>query len=215
MRVTDTLTFDEDWRDAQFECKKPHLAGSKKQAFGDNIYHRDSQGRWMQANSHHSRADGSPNRNNIERDTSVDRVLVSEDFVYFGGSGPALPDGLDVCKRGPGHRCKFSAGVVRTAVDWLADSNAASYKGRTIGKRCLGRPFIACWTLCDFPLAPRTGFNPCRAQLTQVRGCGRSARHGPLPSFCLWRPNPMPIVRVPARRSVSAFLLECAGHSTR
>lgn len=85
MKVTETMPFDEYWRDARFECKRPNLAGSKKQAFGDNIYSRDSQGRWMQANSHHSRADGSPNRNNIQRDTGVDRVLVSDDYVYFGG----------------------------------------------------------------------------------------------------------------------------------
>ena len=119
MKVTDAMAFNEYWSDARFECKKANLAGSKKQAFGDNIYRRDNQGRWMQANSHHSLADGSPNRNNVARDTSVDRVLVSDNFVYFGGSGPALPEGLHVCKRGPGHRCQFSAVVVQTVVDWL------------------------------------------------------------------------------------------------
>lgn len=119
MKVTEAMTFDEYWRDGRFECKKANLAGSKKQAFGDNIYCRDDRGCWVQANSHHSRADGRPNRNNVKRDTGADRVLVSDDFVYFGGSGPALPVGLDVCKRGSGHRCRFSAEVVQKAVNWL------------------------------------------------------------------------------------------------
>jgi hypothetical protein len=41
MRVTGTLTFEEYWDDPRFQSKKPNLRGSKKQAFGDNIYHRN------------------------------------------------------------------------------------------------------------------------------------------------------------------------------
>ena len=80
------------------------MRGSKKQAFGDNIYHRDKKtGRWQQADSHHSYADGTPNRRNIANDTQTDRMLISDDFIYWGGSGPAIPkrfrtfDGLDIC----------------------------------------------------------------------------------------------------------------------
>ena len=119
MKVTERMTFDQYWRDARFAGKKPNLAGSKKQAFGDNIYHRDGRGRWTQADSHHSYSDGRANRNNICRDTGVDRVLMSDDFVYFGSVGPEIPRGLDVCKRGPGHRCKFSGAVVETVDEWL------------------------------------------------------------------------------------------------
>ena len=158
MRITGTVTFDEYWRGAQFECKKPHLAGSKKQAFGDNIYHRDSQGCWMQANSHHSRADGSPNRNNMRRDTGVDRVLVSDDFVYFGGSGPALPMGLDVCKRGPGHRCKFTTTVVGAFVDWV-DGLDRGYIGQPFDWE--GMPWVPFHeTLGDATAAPPRRLRP-------------------------------------------------------
>jgi hypothetical protein len=46
--------------------KKPNLRGSKKQAFGDNIYSRNAQGnRWCQADSHHSLKDGTPNLSNV------------------------------------------------------------------------------------------------------------------------------------------------------
>ena len=119
MRVTGAMTFDQYWRDARFARKKPNLAGSKKQAFGDNVYHRDGRGTWTQADSHHSYSDGTANQNNIHRDTGVNRVLVSDDFVYFGGAGPEIPRRLDVCKRGPGHRCKFSIAVVDAVADWL------------------------------------------------------------------------------------------------
>lgn len=44
MRVTQTMTFDDYFVDHRFQMKKPNLAGSRKQAFGDNIYHRNEAG---------------------------------------------------------------------------------------------------------------------------------------------------------------------------
>ena len=38
MKVTDSCTFDEYWTNPSFQCKKPNLRGSLKQAYGDNIY---------------------------------------------------------------------------------------------------------------------------------------------------------------------------------
>ena len=95
MRITDTLDFDDYWSDPRFLSKRPNLQGSRKQAFGDNIYHRVSDSsRWLQENSHHSYSDGTANPHNIEQDTSADRVLISNDFAYWGGSGPELPPRL-------------------------------------------------------------------------------------------------------------------------
>src|SRR5713226_5075925 len=55
MRVTGAMTFNQYWRALRFQSKKPNLRGSKKQAFGDNIYSRDVRtSKWCQANSHHS-----------------------------------------------------------------------------------------------------------------------------------------------------------------
>lgn len=71
MRVTGGMTFEEYWAASRFQRKKVNLRGSKKQAFGDNIYSKDAQtGRWRQADSHHSLEDGSPNPLNISADTS-------------------------------------------------------------------------------------------------------------------------------------------------
>jgi len=91
MRVTGAMSFTQYWNDPLFQRKKPNLRGSKKQAFGDNIYHKNSRKMWCQANSHHSMPDGSPNPANIRTDTQADRVLISDDFVYWGGSGPQIP----------------------------------------------------------------------------------------------------------------------------
>ena len=52
---------------------------------GDNIYHKDEQNQWVQEDSHHSNPDGSPNLENLERDTGrTNQVLVSNYFFYFG-----------------------------------------------------------------------------------------------------------------------------------
>jgi hypothetical protein len=91
MRVTGAMTFEAYWADPRFQTKKPNLRGSKKQAFGDNIYSRSHGTRsWCQANSHHSLNDGTPNQSNIEADTKTNRVLLSDDFVYWGGCGPPV-----------------------------------------------------------------------------------------------------------------------------
>ena len=132
MRVTDVLTFNEYWKDPRFQQKKPYLIGSKKQAFGDNIYFRDSKtGQWCQENSHHSHKDGSPNQYNIIHDTQVDRVLISSDYVYWGGVGPNNPPHLCgmLCKRGPGHKCDFPVDFVNAVITWIRAQKESGYVG--------------------------------------------------------------------------------------
>jgi hypothetical protein len=124
MRITETLTFDEYWRDPRFVRKRPNLSGSKKQAFGDNIYHRDETGAWKQENSHHSHADGTENQRNIANDTQTDRVLISDDYVYWGGQGPTIPqrfrnfNGFDICAS-RGHKSSFPDQLSQEFVEWI------------------------------------------------------------------------------------------------
>lgn len=95
MRVTDALTFDEYWTDGRFAPKEPVRNGSRAAMLGDNIYHRRSEDDpWQQEDSHHSRPDGLPDESNIERDTGTNRVLVSDDFLYFGQSAPEVPESV-------------------------------------------------------------------------------------------------------------------------
>ncbi len=134
MRVTEKITFNEYWGDVRFSRKKPNLRGSKKQAFGHNIYFKDDFGRWHQQNSHHSYKNGVPNMKNIVNDTQTDKVLLSSDFVYWGGSGPKIPQkfrnyaGIDICA-GRNHKSQFSNVFVRDFVVWLKSLGVSGYKG--------------------------------------------------------------------------------------
>ena len=136
MRVTETLSFDEYWSDERFQCKRPSMRGSLKQAYGDNIYRHAGDGAWIQAPSHHSLPDGSPNPRNIRTDTSRDRVLVSHDFLYWGGSGCEIParfrdwDGLDVCTGRQGQRSNWPDELVREMAEWLKSFDERGQLGR-------------------------------------------------------------------------------------
>lgn len=132
MRVAETLSFDQYWADPRFRAKRPNLHGSKKQAFGDNIYFRQPAG-WHQENSHHSLPDGRPNNANVANDTQTDRVLVATDFVYWGGKGPAIPPTLKqiVCP-GRGHRRISDGKVVDAFVLWLRSEAGQGYQGEPL-----------------------------------------------------------------------------------
>ena len=135
MVVGELLTFDEYWNDPRFQKKKPNLRGSIKQAYGDNIYHRNPKNnRWIQEDSHHSLPDGRPNLENIRHDTKADRVLVGSQFAYWGAIGPLIPSrfrksgGINVCA-GRGHKCRFSEEFVDSFVSWVKSLSLKGYLG--------------------------------------------------------------------------------------
>ena len=121
MRVTETMTFNEYWDDPRFRKKRSDWQASRQKTRGDNIYHRDHlTNKWRQLSSCHSNRDGTQNQKNTCNDTKVDRILVSDDFIYWGGEGPKLPNFRDVnicCGRN--YRCKFSKKVVGDFVSWI------------------------------------------------------------------------------------------------
>jgi hypothetical protein len=140
MRVAGATTFNQYWADPRFQIKKPNLRGSKKQAFGDNIYCRSARAKkWRQANSHHSLTDGYPNPSNIEADTKTDRVLFSDDFVYWGGSGPRLPhrflnygsEQVTLCV-GRNHKSNFPTEFVQEFVTWIRSLDEKGYAGEPL-----------------------------------------------------------------------------------
>jgi hypothetical protein len=95
MRVDQKLSFDDYWQAAAFRDKIPVRNGSARMLVGDNIYHREiGTGAWIQGDSHHSNSDGTANAHNLNQDTSVDAVLVSEHFYYFGRHAPVVPPQL-------------------------------------------------------------------------------------------------------------------------
>lgn len=114
MRISEAMTHREYWDDPRFVRKRPNLRGTMKHASGDNIYRWDGDaGGWNQLDSYHSNSDGSPNADHVARDTGVNRVLISTDYVYFGGHGPKIPDDLRV----PGGPHIVHQGRGRKAID--------------------------------------------------------------------------------------------------
>ena len=88
---------------------------------GDNIYRLDSRGRWHQADSHHSMADGSVNIHNLNTDTKSDKVLVSKHFFYFGVGAPTVPEDIIKIvgfKNRVGHRV-FESHKCVALINWL------------------------------------------------------------------------------------------------
>lgn len=138
MKVTEVSTFDDYWHDPRFASKKPNMHGSKKQAFGDNIYHRAAgSDLWIQENSHHSYADGSANPFNVANDTKAINVIISTDFTYYGGNGRRLPEtfrsfaGYDVCA-GRGYKSHFPADLVREVARWWRSLDIVGYVGKPL-----------------------------------------------------------------------------------
>jgi hypothetical protein len=134
MLVDEALHYDDYWTDPRFQAKKPNLYGSLKQAYGDNIYHRDMARRWLQADSHHSFPDGRPNKANIRTDTQAPRVLISHDYTYWGGSGPTIParfrtPEINVLAH-RNHKSVFPNTFVTAFIRWIRSLGAVGYAGR-------------------------------------------------------------------------------------
>lgn len=124
MRVDEVLIYDDYWSDPRFQHKKPSRLGSVKQLFGDNIYFRNGTGGWVQADSHHSLEDGSPNPRNIANDTQSEGVLVSSHFAYWGCNAKTIPEHLlnfdgETLTLKRGYRCHFSDDYVKAFVHWF------------------------------------------------------------------------------------------------
>ena len=134
MKVRETLAFNKYWEDARFRQKQPNLLGSKKQAFGDNIYFKDARGKWRQQDSHHSYEEGSPNRHNILNDTKADRVLIGTEYAYWGKDGPQLPpefrnyNGRDICAK-RGYKNQFPEAMVKDFIVWFKSLGAQGNLG--------------------------------------------------------------------------------------
>ena len=136
MRVTEAMTFDEYGADPRFEYKKPYRNGSRKQSCGDNIYFRAVPGAaWQQRDSFHSRPNGTLNPDHVARDTGVNRVLISNDFLYFGGEGPEFPEELKdqqdrpLCKTGRGLTIFDDAQLITNLEQWIRSFNVSGYQG--------------------------------------------------------------------------------------
>lgn len=138
MRVTNHLRFNEYWNSEKFRAKRPIRHGSRRVMVGDNIYRSDPKsGRWLQENSVHSQPNGQQDLLNTEHDTQTDRVLISEEFFYFGERAPLVPTQFLKkigYKNGRGHRV-YKSQDCQLLLDWIRTE-----AGHQIN-RVLGDPF--------------------------------------------------------------------------
>lgn len=154
MQVAETLSYDAYWRDPRFFHKKPEYHASVRHVFGDNIYSKDSNGRWLQADSHHSLDHGVINFRNVANDTKADKVLIGSRFAYWGADAIPIPAefcgaGSETIMLGIGFRSNFSDVFVQSFVQWL---HSLKEQG------CIGEP--AQWK------KPRAGWAGPRPQWT-------------------------------------------------
>ena len=121
MRVTETLSYNEYRRDSRFREKRPDIGA----VCGDNIYCRNADGQ-------------------------TDRVLISDNFIYWGSAAPFLPPfaGMDV-RAGRGHKCRFPDETIQAFVAWFRGCQARGVTGYC-GHPTQGKPG-------DWPSGTETG----------------------------------------------------------
>lgn len=139
MKVAETL----DWRsydaDLRFSRKKPMRTGSRKQSCGDNIYYRSADDtQWCQRDSFHANPDGSAREDHVRRDTGTDRILVGQDFYYFGGEGPEIPEHFrdpgryDICRKVRRRKpCREDEFILEFEA-WLLTLGDRGFRGRPL-----------------------------------------------------------------------------------
>lgn len=105
MCVEEIITFEKYWDDPRFQYKKPALNGSLVAMYGDNIYSKDEEGEWLQADSAHSLPNGQLNKEHLRKDIRGENVLIGRNFYYFGNNAPLLPQNLiEVCHKSVGEK---------------------------------------------------------------------------------------------------------------
>ena len=138
MRVSEILSTLEYWRDQRFQRKKPNLSRTWMTAAGDNIYDLTDQNNPIQLNSYHSIDENTQNQKHMCKDLKIQKVLVSDTFVYWGGQGPKLPKkfntggDLNLVKIGAGRRRIRDKVTIETFENWLKDLDVSGIRGRPL-----------------------------------------------------------------------------------
>lgn len=132
MRVEEDLTFDEYWRDSRFSHKRPQIPGPLMRMVGDRTYrHEDGSADWSFDTSMHYVANApQTDGGHVVRDTKVNRVLLSQHYTYWGGSGPAVPPHLlPLFPKGRGFKSKHEAMLLAELHDFIGVSQPLRLAG--------------------------------------------------------------------------------------
>jgi hypothetical protein len=132
MQVSEIISMEDYWMDQRFKCKKPILNGSLPLVYGDNFYHKDVNGDWIQIDSAHSNNDGSANMEHLQTDISGQNTIISDNFYYFGQSAPHLPQNLrNICHTGIGQKLLTSE-LGAEFISWLTNNFEPKIYGKPI-----------------------------------------------------------------------------------
>ena len=132
MQVSEIILMEKYWSDPRFEYKKPIINGPLVSMYGDNFYHKDLSGKWIQEDSAHSSHDGKTNEEHLKTDTSGKNVLIAELFYYFGDKAPLIPKSLqDICHTTLGEK-KLSEEKGEQFVDWVRSNFNSGINGDPI-----------------------------------------------------------------------------------
>ena len=130
MRVTDIVEFDDYWHDKRFRIKRPDIEEGGEKALGDNVYHRNRAAKWQQAPSQHSLENGQQDWELTRQDISGEKVLISDDFIYWGGDGPPLPHNLRGLIVGRSYRSSSNDEYMLDFKKWFAGQRDRGLMGR-------------------------------------------------------------------------------------
>ena len=119
MRVDEVLTYDAYWEDERFLEKRPSFDRDDIHTYGDNIYHHAGY-KWVQEYSRFCVPDEEMNRMNLKRATQTNRVLIGEEFYYFGNEAIDLPPQAEGLKaRSDGYTIYSEQGVIEILVEYV------------------------------------------------------------------------------------------------
>jgi hypothetical protein len=134
MKTEEIITFQKYWEDPRFQYKKPVINGSLVQLYGDNFYHQNEKGKWIQENSAHSISNNKPNNEHLRIDTGGENVIISRTFYYFGSSSFLIPEKYwKICSEGRSLKSNaIPEKIAESFVKWLEKKFAPGIYGDPI-----------------------------------------------------------------------------------
>ncbi len=133
MEVSEIIDLNIYWNDPRFQYKKPQMGGTLSTIFGDNIYHQDENGNWVQIDCAHVNLTGVYNEKHFKKDTEGKNVLISNNFYYFGDNAPEIPkDYIDVCHTTQGQKLVWPDELAEAFLVWLQANFSTGINGLPI-----------------------------------------------------------------------------------
>jgi hypothetical protein len=122
MKVRESLSFGEYWRDRRFESKRPRRekGASREARHGDNCYEPNGNGTFRQHPSdHYDHERGREDPRSKKRDLGGQRVLIATNFSYYGANAIPIPEYLSFPRPARYNRVLEPGPEQRALVEWL------------------------------------------------------------------------------------------------